>query len=88
MNWDYSFADSAREALRKLDRQAQAQIVRYLDERIAGAGDPTRFGKPLRGRQHGYWRYRVGDYRIIASIERERVQVLVVKIGHRSTVYD
>ncbi len=88
MNWDYSFADSAREALRKLDRQAQAQIVRYLDERIAGAADPTHFGKPLRGPKHGYWRYRVGDYRIIASIERQRVHVLVVKIGHRSTVYD
>ncbi|MBI5770542.1 MAG: type II toxin-antitoxin system RelE/ParE family toxin [Verrucomicrobia bacterium] len=88
MRWAYSFSDTACDALRKLDRQARAQIVRYLDERIAQAEDPTRFGKPLRGQQHGYWRYRVGDYRIIVSIERDRLHVLVVKVGHRSTVYD
>ncbi|MBL9201691.1 MAG: type II toxin-antitoxin system RelE/ParE family toxin [Opitutaceae bacterium] len=88
MNWGYSFSDSARAALGKLDRQAQAKIIRYLEERIAGTADPTRFGKPLRGAQHGYWRYRVGDYRIIATVERQRVHVLIVKIGHRSTVYD
>lgn len=52
------------------------------------AEDPTRFGKPLSGGQHGYWRYRVGDFRIIARIERECLHVLVVKVGHRSTVYD
>ena len=74
--------------LGKLDRQAQVQIVRYLDERIAQADDPTRFGKPLSGGQHGYWRYRVGDFRIIARIERERLHVLVVRVGHRSTVYE
>lgn len=88
MNWDYSFADSAREALRKLDRPAQTQIVGYLDDRIAGTEDPSRFGKPLRGRQHGYWRYRVGDDRLIARIERQRMHVLAVKVGHRSTVYN
>jgi mRNA interferase RelE/StbE len=71
-----------------LDRQAQAQIMRYLDQRILVAGDPAKFGKPLRGRAHGYWRYRVGDHRIIALIERNRLHVLVIKVGHRSTVYD
>jgi mRNA interferase RelE/StbE len=88
VNWAYSYTDTARNALRKLDRRAQVQIVRYLDERVARAEDPTQFGKPLRGQQHGYWRYRVGDYRIIVSIERERLHVLVVKVGHRSTVYE
>ena len=88
MNWAYSFSDTARAVLRKLDRQAQVQIVRYLDERIAQAEDPTRFGKPLSGGQQGYWRYRVGDFRIIGRIERERLHVLVVKVGHRSTIYD
>ena len=88
MNWAYSFSDTARAVLRKLDRQAQVQIIRYLDERIAQSDDPTRFGKPLSGRLHGYWRYRVGDYRIIGHVERARFHVLVVKVGHRSTVYE
>jgi mRNA interferase RelE/StbE len=88
VRWDYSFSETALAALRKLDRTAQAKIVRYLDERIATAEDPTRFGKPLRGAQHGYWRYRVGDFRFIATLQRAQVHVLVVKVGHRSTVYD
>jgi mRNA interferase RelE/StbE len=88
VSWTYSFTGTARAVLRTLDRRAQVQIIRYLDERIARGDDPTLFGKPLRGRQHGYWRYRVGDYRIIACIERAQLQVLVVKVGHRSTVYE
>jgi mRNA interferase RelE/StbE len=61
--------------------------VRYLRERIAGEGDPRRFGHALTGDLKGLWRYRVGDYRIVASIEDERFVVLVVTIGHRREVY-
>jgi mRNA interferase RelE/StbE len=88
VRWDYSFSETALAALRKLDRAAQAEIIRYLGKRIATAEDPTRFGKPLRGALHGYWRYRVGDYRFIATIQRAQLHVLVIKVGHRSTVYE
>ena len=88
MSWAYSFASTAERAFKQLDRQARSGIIRYLEERIATSDDPTRFGKPLRGELHGYWRYRVGDYRIVCSVDRGQLLVLVVKVGHRSSIYD
>jgi mRNA interferase RelE/StbE len=58
-----------------------------LRERIATAADPRRFGHALAGDLKGLWRYRVGDYRIVAAIEADRFVVLVVTIGHRREVY-
>jgi mRNA interferase RelE/StbE len=80
-------ADAARE-LRKLGHEAQRVILDYLRKRIATADDPRRFGRALTGDPKGLWRCRVGDYRIIVSIEDDRLIVLVVTIGHRRDVYD
>ena len=81
------YSDTARRALRKLDKRAAAQIVDYMDERIATAADPRAFGKALKGPLGDFWRYRVGDYRIICHIEDQVLKVLVVDLGHRRTVY-
>jgi len=62
--------------------------LRYLRERIATEADPRRFGHALTRDLKGLWRYGVGDYRIVASIEDERLVVLVVTIGHRREVYE
>jgi mRNA-degrading endonuclease RelE of RelBE toxin-antitoxin system len=59
----------------------------HRGRRIAGSGDPRRLGQPLTGDRHGFWRYRVGDYRIVAAIEDDRLVVLVVTVGHRREVY-
>lgn len=88
MRWSYSFDERALRELQKLDRQAQRDIVAYLDKRIAGPGDPRRFGKPLRPELAGLWRYRVRDYRLICQIQDQRLLVLVVSVGHRKNVYD
>ena len=88
MRWSYSFDERALRELQKLDRQAQRDIVAYLDKRIAGPGDPRRFGKPLRAELAGLWRYRVRDYRLICQIQDQRLLVLVVSVGHRKNVYD
>ena len=88
MTWSVEFDDAATKELRKLDRQAQQEILRYLRERIATDEDPRRFGKPLSRDLAGLWRYRVGNYRIICDIEDEKIVVLVVRIGHRSDVYE
>ena len=74
--------------LRKLGPEATRLVTRYLRERIASTADPRRFGLPLRASLHGLWRYRVGDFRIIASIEDQKLIVLVVRIGHRKDVYE
>ena len=85
--WKVEFDDAAAKELRKLDQQAQQQILIYLRERIATADDPRRFGRPLTGDLAGLWRYRVGDYRMICSIEDDRFVVLVLRIGHRKKIY-
>jgi mRNA interferase RelE/StbE len=86
--WRVEFDRDAARDLRKLDVPGQRRILRYLRERIATDEDPRRFGHALTGDLKGLWRYRVGDYRIVASIADERFVVLVVTVGYRREVYD
>lgn len=86
--WTVEISETAKKQLSKLDRGAQERILRYLAERIRPAMDPSAFGKPLRGDAHGLWRYRVDDYRVICRIESGKLFILVVKVGHRSDVYE
>lgn len=88
MSWVYRFDERALKELRKLGKQAQRDIVAYLDGRIAGDADPRRFGKGLKADQAGLWRYRVGDYRILCQIKNGELLVLVVAVGHRRDVYE
>jgi len=88
LTWKVEFDDAAAKELRKLDRQAQNDILRYFRERIATDEDPRRFGKPLSGDLVGLWRYRVRDYRMICNIEDDKLIVLVVRVAHRKGVYD
>lgn len=88
MSWVYRFDERAVKELRKLGKQAQRDIIFYLDERIAVDEDPRRFGKGLRSDLAGLWRYRVGDYRIVCQILDGELIVLVVTVGHRRDVYD
>lgn len=87
MNWDYSFTEKALKQLRKLGHEPSRRIVSFLKGRVAGEGDPRRFGKELKGELGEYWRYRVDDFRIICRIEDRQMIVLVVKVGHRKDVY-
>jgi mRNA interferase RelE/StbE len=73
--------------LAKLDRTTAARIMRFLDDRVAASGDPRSLGKALTGPEGEFWRYRIGDYRAVARIQDQRVTVLVVRVGHRGTVY-
>jgi mRNA interferase RelE/StbE len=87
LGWTIEYDPGALDDLKKLDRSIQREILDYMDNRIARAEDPRDFGKPLRGSKFGFWRYRVRDYRIICEIQERRLVVLVVAVGHRSTVY-
>jgi mRNA interferase RelE/StbE len=87
-SWIVEFDDRARRELRKLDSSVQQILMKYLRLRIAGPGDPRRFGKPLRRNLAGLWRYRIEDYRLICRIEDDRVVVLVLQVGHRSDIYE
>jgi mRNA interferase RelE/StbE len=86
--WQIEFDSAAKKELERIDRQAARRIIAFLRERVAPASDPRAFGQALKGERFGeFWKYRVGDYRIIARIEDRRFVVLVLRIGHRSRVY-
>lgn len=88
MAWRIEFDPAAARELDKLDPPAARRIIKFLAERVAPAGDPRRLGDALKGSKLGeFWKYRVGDYRIIASIEDRRLLILVLRIGNRRDVY-
>jgi mRNA interferase RelE/StbE len=74
--------------LAKLDKQLARRIMAFLRERVAVLDDPRSIGEALKGSKLGdFWKYRVGDYRIISSIEDGALCILVVKVGNRREVY-
>ena len=87
MAWKIEFVPAAAKELKRLDRQVAARIVKTLEQRIAPLDDPRTMGSALVGEHAGYWRWRIGDYRVVARIEDERITVLVVRVAHRREVY-
>ena len=88
MTWQVEWDDRARRELRQLDGSVQRQILQYLRERIATSAPPRRFGKALTGDRVGFWRYPIGDYRLICKIEDDQLVVLVLAVGHRREIYE
>ena len=85
--WQIEFEPAAAKELKKLGREPARRIVDMLEKRVATLDDPRDLGKALLGEWSGYWRWRVGDYRLIAKIENERVVIVVVRVAHRREVY-
>jgi len=88
MAWKIEFTPEAQRNLDRLDRQIARRVVRFIVERIADLEDPRSLGEALHGPDLGrYWKYRAGDYRVIAKIEDARVTIVVIRIGNRREVY-
>ena len=88
MAWTIKFDEGAKKDLAKLDKQIAKRITTFLGSRVVALDDPRSIGEALKGSKLGdFWKYRVGDYRIVASIEDGALRVLVVKIGNRREVY-
>ena len=92
MAWRTEFDAGALKDLRGLDRQVARRITRFLRERVGVMDDPRAFGAPLRSSGSGpgavaLWRYRAGDWRIVAHIVDEVLRILVLRIAHRREVY-
>ena len=85
--WTINFDPVARKNFAALATAEQRRIVKFLEERLAVADEPYKFGKALAGKLTGLWRFRVGDCRIIAAIEKKRLVILVIDIDHRSEIY-
>jgi len=88
MAYSVELSESADRELGKLDAQQAKRILKFLHERVAKLDDPRSVGEALHGSQLGeFWKYRVGDYRLIAKIEDDRLVVLVLRVGHRKEIY-
>ncbi len=88
MTYRVSYTTSFARDLKGLDPQVARRIVAFLTERIEGTDDPREFGQALRGARLGsLWRYRVGDWRIIADIQDDTLTVLALHTGHRNDIY-
>ena len=88
MVWIVKYTESSSKHLKKLDKQIALRVLDFLDERVAVLADPRSLGKNLKGSKMGeYWRYRIGDIRVICNILDGQMTVLVIEIGNRREVY-
>lgn len=87
MTYHVEFSKNALKFLKKLDKHTALLITAWIRKNLEGCSDPRIHGKGLTANRSGEWRYRIGDYRIIADIQDDRVIILVLEIGHRSDIY-
>lgn len=87
MDWKIEIDNDARKAIKKLDKQIQVSILKFLREKLAIHKDPRQLGAALHGKLKSFWKYRVGDYRLICEIQDKTLTVLVINIGHRKEIY-
>lgn len=88
MVWRIELTATAARQMGKLDKSEAKRIAAFLRQRLATLDDPRSTGKALTGPQLGiYWRYRVGDYRIICDIQDRALCILVIEVGNRRDVY-
>lgn len=87
MTYHVLFTPAAQNALKKMDRHTAALLLGWIRKNLEGCENPRQHGKGFTANHSGEWRYRVGDYRLIADIQDERVVILMLHIGHRREIY-
>ncbi|MBR6713646.1 MAG: type II toxin-antitoxin system RelE/ParE family toxin [Selenomonadaceae bacterium] len=78
---------TAEKKLDKLDVPVRKRIRQWIETNLEGCENPRRRGKPLEGELSGFWRYRVGDYRIIAEIQDDKIIIFVINVDKRNDIY-
>ena len=86
MTYPIELSTSAAKALDKLEKANRLRLVGAIELLSVDPRPPG--AKMLRGGDHGRWRVRVGDYRVVYTIEDDRLLVLVLRVAHRREVYD
>jgi mRNA interferase RelE/StbE len=88
MAWRIELSDTAAKQLRKLDPQITKRILTFLRDRVAKLDDPRSIGETLHGKELGnYWKYRVGDWRVIADLDDGVMLITVIRLGNRREIY-
>ena len=87
MSYHVQLTDTAKKQLKKMDRQTASMLLGWMRRNLEGCENPRQHGKGLSANRSGQWRYRVGNYRLIAEIEDDQIVILILSIGHRGDVY-
>ncbi len=87
MNYKVIYMPQAQKQLKKMDRNQAKIIVAWIRKNLENTTDPRQHGKGLTGNKSGEWRYRIGNYRILANICDSEIGIQIFSIGHRSTIY-
>ena len=87
MSWHIETTTRFDREFKKLDRYTQRMVKAWIEKHLVDCDDPRTHGKGLTANRSGQWRYRIGDYRMICLIEDEKLIILALSIGHRSSIY-
>lgn len=87
MEFSVEYTPQAVKELKKLDKHTRALIFAWIEKNLVGCDNPRQHGKGLTANRSGQWRYRIGDYRLIAEILDGKVVILILSVGHRSDIY-
>lgn len=87
MSYEVVYTQQSVRELRKLDRYTRDLVLSWIEKNLVGCSDPRGCGKGLTANRSGQWRYRIGDYRLIAEIDDGKVTILLLSIGHRREIY-
>ena len=88
MRYTVEYSQQAVKDLKKLDKHTAGLLLGWIEKNLVDCENPRQHGKGLTANRSGQWRYRVGDYRILADIQDERIVILVLEIGHRREIYE
>ena len=87
MKYQVEFSKLALKQLKKMDKHTSSMIISYVKKKLVNTDNPRQHGKALLGNHSDKWRYRVGNYRLLAKIKDEKVLIILVEIGHRKDIY-
>ena len=87
MKYTVEYTKRAIKQLKKLDKQSSALILGWIEKNLVDCDNPRQFGKGLTANRKGEWRYRIGDYRLVADIQDDKIVILILNIGHRRDIY-
>lgn len=88
MEYAVIFTEKALKSLKKMDKHISSLIIGWVEKNLQGCSDPRQFGKGLTANRSGQWRYRVGNYRLLADIQDEKIIILIINIGHRREIHE
>ncbi|WP_197035228.1 type II toxin-antitoxin system RelE family toxin [Oceanivirga salmonicida] len=85
--YDVEISKKARKQMKKLDRGTLILLNNWILKNLLDTTNPRQYGKALKGNLTGFWRYRIGDYRLIAKIKDEKLIIILIDLGHRKEIY-